>query len=1776
MPKSYRIRTQPGVDKSINIQLDQDFEYLEILSLKIFQNEIYTRMCSDYGVVVGRVLVNGGFGVPNAKVSVFIPISDEDEQNPIISELYPYKTIDDLNEDGYRYNLLPYEPSYTGHAATGTFPTREDVLKDAALVEVYDKYYKFTVKTNESGDYMIFGVPTGEQTIFMDVDLSDIGCFSLSPQDLINSGLATEAQVDGNKFRSSSNLRELPQVKTLNKIVQVQPLWGEPDICLLGITRVDFDLTASANVNIQPTSVFMGSLISTTNDDAVKKSCKPKINTGNMCELIAGPGQILAIRQTIDNDANGYPILEQYKIEQDGKIIDGDGTWLINLPMNLDYVTTNEFGEQVLSNDPNVGIPTTGKYRFKIKWQNEEGLQNNFMRGNYLVPNIKEHGWDSGNRDFDPFKNIDTLQNEYSITISPPYNPQSVVGLPRGGFFLNSVENTQQLDLTINGTPYVGSMDSIPLPQNLNTIQFNAIPIDNTQPITIIFTLIDESLFNLYRSYAFSLDWDDYGDPGTPAGLQMLNEAISCQDRFYKFHYNKVYTVTSFIDRYKNGTNRARHLGIKEITNRTCQSENNKLPVNDIVRNFDFIFFLFTLLLAIISPMLVIIIIVNHVLALLYPIVVKVVNFVIKLVNGIVYGICKAVKALGGKKECKKESLEPMSEENPFKRLSLPMLTYPDCEACSCPDESLVTENSVANSWNAAALGINLSLLSDLGTPDSYDNWNSTNLSTLNAGGPQPCGVIPTTAPDQAAWDAGAQQILAGAANPAVTYYKVPIWEEVGPFVSGSGGGLYFKRFGNGMTLGQSMNLANIRPRYSDVTARNRITITPNPSIVLANNTPVNTGNNGNSYEDLSMIILVDPGTKEQLVGKLITFYSPNNINDVNITGATQNQFGSNTITGTTLGVGTYTVPLTYMNSGGANVTPNITVVSTESEKEYLFKSGLEYFQVITGYTWGDLTSQSSPLYPQATVAGGSVTNGGVLWKYFLQNKISYLNPSAGSHTPPWYYFNDYENQEILILTRGVDPYTEKQEMRYDLSELFGQPLNTTVINGEFYLNIPIQQNSNNPIYTFDYRTPESHSLAIDNSNIQLFHPSIGFNVDVAAFTGHTTDAPRYYISTDKSTMSYVHGTYDSATISAWMDAGGNITTANQNFQWVTTVPSGIINENIGRADGSSFTITTYTLYTCYDGGSNILTSVTGAPPFGYPYGSYARCYAPSYYVSGNGNTPITTNINPSQRLIFRSDRLPTSDSTDTVGFNSFPLHQNNNFTFYTIDETGAPTSFSAAGDGVQGLNDLDAFGDLGTGSTSTIVETFSCEGMVPLKCYAGLGTSFTVLDPCEANQTGKDGQNKRVNGGCYYFVDDKLVKTIKDDIKYLAEWRTRFRIIFGACRGVFGHMFQNNWINGTMYMPTFNKQTTYNIIGEPSYRFCNDFVMFNDISNNFYYRCTPYADNSGIFIGGPTPTVSNFLSSIIGPSGPDDSANTRQILFPTTILDMGKRDEFISEICGDSDFSGRFLAKTLKSTSYQDSSDVLQLAILSRIVNSTFLEQVLSISNGGIEQFFDVRSGDRIDGDIAQSFSINSEYQVNPFIGGNYPDEYIFIGGAGSNNEPVFGIFYNTSEEEYKNRRALSPGFNIYSFQTNPPLQTYVGYPDTQEVPFYKWYVNPDNSIFGTNANEWRTDSQNGFYVRGYQNLDAAVDEYFKTTDMSGTFPNIYYGFITNFAPPPAPPAAPPDPPLATFATPPVNIIPANDGFLTGAPNFFYFGLKNGKTALNRFIKIYIETELD
>jgi hypothetical protein len=74
--------------------------------------------------------------------------------------------------------------------------------------------------------------------------------------------------------------------------------------------------------------------------------------------MITGPGQILSIRQTIALDNLSRPVLETFPLENGGNCIDDNGTWLIDLPMNLDYVYTSESGERLISTDPSKASTT--------------------------------------------------------------------------------------------------------------------------------------------------------------------------------------------------------------------------------------------------------------------------------------------------------------------------------------------------------------------------------------------------------------------------------------------------------------------------------------------------------------------------------------------------------------------------------------------------------------------------------------------------------------------------------------------------------------------------------------------------------------------------------------------------------------------------------------------------------------------------------------------------------------------------------------------------------------------------------------------------------------------------------------------------------------------------------------------------------------------------------------------------------------------------------------------------------------------------------------------------------------------------------------------------------------------------------------------------------------------------------------------------------------------------------------------------------------------------
>jgi hypothetical protein len=617
--QKHRIHTNIGRDQKITVELKQDFDLLEVLSLKFSQKDIFSSgNCSEYGVVVGRVSVNNGLGIPNTKVSIFIPLDDVDENDPVISKLYPYKEITDKDDTGHRYNLLPYKKQHGGHQPTGTFFDQEDIITREEFLEVFEKYYKYTVKTNDAGDFMIWGVPVGIQTIHVDVDLSDISCFSLRPNDFIRKGFGVDDFKNQYAYKSSNDIDSLPQIKSFNRSIEVYPFWGAEDICEIGITRTDFDLSEQG-VKIEPKAYLLGSTYSDQGKNAVNKNCVPHGDMGKKCSLVTGPSTIEIIRFSPERDDFNRPILETFDLQED---IEEDGSFVLPLPMNMDYLYTNEYGENEITNDPNKGVPTSACYRFRISEKNNE-LSRVRTTANYLIPNIREYN-----------------TNSYEID----------------------------------------------------------------------------------KSYAWSLNWDDYPteatifntDPTENIIFKTENQAYYPEDYFYRFNYNKVYGISSFMGSYFSGEGISRHtfLGIKDISPKDeddCENNVVTPPVNWGIQKFNF-----SILLAIIINTL------ERIMYKVFIAAIQVIIFPFQWLIGLKIPIIGHVFRFFDK-----AVVEPLQV---FGTINLGIVIYPECETCDNPEDNEVTSQGVSdpeiNYESAFSDPLYIPLEPDLVTvKNSVTNW---------------------------------------------------------------------------------------------------------------------------------------------------------------------------------------------------------------------------------------------------------------------------------------------------------------------------------------------------------------------------------------------------------------------------------------------------------------------------------------------------------------------------------------------------------------------------------------------------------------------------------------------------------------------------------------------------------------------------------------------------------------------------------------------------------------------------------------------------------------------------------------------------------------------------------------------------------------------------------------------------------------------------------------------------------------------------------------------
>jgi hypothetical protein len=1563
MGQSYRIKTKLGVDQTLNVQLDQDFEFLEILSLKIRQEDIYNRNCADYGVLVGRITANGGLGIPNARVSIFIPIESVDESNPVITSIYPYKSPTDKNEDGFRYNLLPYEKSYQNHTPTGTFPSRKDALTDKVAVEIYDKYYRFSSKTNESGDYMILGVPLGSQTVVMDLDLSDIGEFSLTTQDLLRMGRGTESQLSGGNFRSSSDLNSLPQIVSLTKNLEVSPIWGDESLCQASINRLDFDLRDDANIEIQPTSIFMGSIFSSPDKQRVRDKSKPKDNLGNLCQLESNIGQIIALRQTIFQDDLGYPIIETHQLENGGNVIDSDGTWLIELPMNLDYIVTNEFGENVISNDPSIGIPTKSKYRFKVKWDQPNDLTLQTRRAYFLVPNVKEYGWENSFAD-------------------PNYNASN--------------SNKRKLS----------------------------------------------------SSYYFGLDWSGYTDGFVGQQLEdRTNEIINCEDTFYEFKYNKVYTVSELIDEYKNG-GRGRFVGIKEIDDDSCSGSINKFPVNDGFKNFDAIFFVFSILMQILQFGLLPLLIVAHIILGLYSIVIGALCLLcsVEILGIRPFGfICNLLNI-----KCQKGKFI----------IRLPMITYPNCQACSCKETSYTNE---------AVLGGTQGTLLYVSNPVTYyDGFQSL---FAQDGTPSEDIQLKSLIYSQAI--GGVNDSVADLDRFKTTKSNVV------RFLSEESDERKYFAYSTSLPLGERINMFNTRKSYFSNLNKIKVTFDKDSNL-------------GKYHFDNTLTLLSNDFYES---GQLLTAVNPATTTDVNFRYTADTSNGIvNGITGTSYPINVINVSYATTETSEQTITYSLSKLSTLDRQYYPMDR--EYYQVLTAITISEAikiwNTSELETFPNVLDAPSRV---------FLRKKrvgIFGYSEEEDDLISPLSVLDDIDNKYILILQRGVDPYSPKFVNEYKLGRLFGKSIDDPnfTLNISTRLNIPIRrlQNSNKSVQSF-------------NQN-EMFYPSYFFTPG-ADFSAFTTSTIGYYGRIDS--------TYSNPILN------------NKNMDGVDGKVTKTNNEFYSSSQNSA----KYDLSEDISGSSYIYCKLNAELFFTYKDLKF-EYLTPNYYPILQSSPML---IDFPIRNVVRTDRLPSSDGLNGSSWTTNPalLQQNNNFIFYNIPELDENILLESFGTGAQiPTADIE-----GLPNDITILETFECQNMVGLDCYKGFGDTFRVDDKC----TTKDA----VEDGCYLFLRRPLLDLFKD-IGNFGEWAYRFRVFYGLCRGVLSQTFTNNWINGTLFAFPIQVNTFYDNENKPSIvEYSKELIYFDTKTNSFYYRSSPYDVADQKFVGKSSVELSN-------------PVNNLNLLFPTTIMDLGYKNLVFGQISFNPETRG-FVINNLSSTSFGDTSDLVNLFVISRITDEGFLQQMVSLGDSSINQFFS-RTELRIDGDLAQLMSINSEVGVIKFS----PEYYKITEGnpnnpvkiLGTPNNPSIGVWFSSSTENLQTKDYITPGRINFRSQGNNFPYTY-GI-KSQKVPMYQWKLSTITPIFGNQNNDWAT-GPNDITSQYYQSLDRTSltnPTYFQSASAPSNNDLYKKGYIFS----------------ADYLGKNSQIGANTNKFIVGAPFQFYFGIIKGASALDKFKTKYLADE--
>jgi hypothetical protein len=312
-------------DFYVDLKIERSYNSLDTLKINNNLLNNFPEQNSPTGVVFGRLMAiqkikdeNGqNIRIPlqNVPLGVFNPSDD-----------YPETFSTDDNGDRLTLNIKESATPSDYFDNLSYYTDYDNYLRSAESFSAVPAQYKYITKTNENGEFILYDIPVGQQTVIFEVDLFKQGL--------------TKDEIALNFFpfppTDQPNIDTLPSFVYKQVPIDVVPAWG---LGQTGYTSLDININLDLRkwvTYILPPATYSNQRLDVTTSQSPTKSLKVDIRDMTAPDFVKRPIEIVQIPNDLDRDLGAqYIWFNEFSQKKTSIQFTNFGCHVFKLPANI-------------------------------------------------------------------------------------------------------------------------------------------------------------------------------------------------------------------------------------------------------------------------------------------------------------------------------------------------------------------------------------------------------------------------------------------------------------------------------------------------------------------------------------------------------------------------------------------------------------------------------------------------------------------------------------------------------------------------------------------------------------------------------------------------------------------------------------------------------------------------------------------------------------------------------------------------------------------------------------------------------------------------------------------------------------------------------------------------------------------------------------------------------------------------------------------------------------------------------------------------------------------------------------------------------------------------------------------------------------------------------------------------------------------------------------------------------------------------------------------------